>query len=138
MIRKSVLSGRKLWIQSIVALLVVMPSVVASQEKTILVPSEGLTCVVNNTHNYLSGDESVILIFLHKCPDANISKEDISSLAVALTPRPSDEGDATKPQSVISLKRSQLECLGNKKSDILSSMKDTDIVNLLSILSTYC
>lgn len=111
----------------------------AEEKNTIRVPSKQLLCIIDNFSKYVAAQGTeLIVVILEKCPNPDISIEDISSLSFAMSPKPNKVTDNQDLQKVISLNRDEIKCIMANNSKIISNFPKKPIINVVDFLGNAC
>lgn len=114
-------------------------SAALADDESILLDREDFACVVSHFSEYteLQGNQVVVAV-LGNCPDPTVTMNDISKLAVAMSPTIETKSENAETQPVISFNAQEIDCILSKQVDFLNLIPDVQVIELRSLLSEVC
>ena len=109
-----------------------------AQDYAIVVPSNIFGIVIEHIEEYVDAQGGTpLVIIVSKIPDPIITPEDISGIAVALTPQPG-VGSGDGIARVFAIYDAELECIRERREALLLVLAVSEIVNIRTFLTEQC
>lgn len=106
-----------------------------------LISTTKIVELAENIEDYIAVQGGApIVVIVKKIPNPEITTNDISALAKALTPTPQpDNSGSGVPASVVTVFDEQLECLTTRTKDVVNALAGTDkMVDFATELKSIC
>lgn len=96
-------------------------------------------CLVENFDKYIEEQgEDLIIANLEKCPNPVVTVSDISKNTVAISPIIDNKSPEDQTQSIVSFNSEEIDCIIDKKVEILTSTPVNPIIDMSQTLESVC
>ncbi len=108
---------------------------VALMAQDVFVGAAEYQCLVENSNRYMAAaEQGIAIVILGKCPDTEVSADDIQQLALNVDVQPR-MGEGVP---FVSLRQDELSCIDRGRGIFLSAPIASGTVNLTRALRDYC
>lgn len=133
------LSPNYIWVFLLFIFCAVVVNKAESINGVIYLDRDKFLCLVENFDKYIEEQgEDLIIADLEKCPNPVVTVSDISKSTVAISPIIDEKSPEDQTQSIVSFNSEEIDCITDKKVEILTSTPVNPIIDMSQTLESVC